>query len=224
MKKIVILVSGGGSNMGAIVQAARREPWGALVQFTGVIADRPQAGALELAESLQLPKACVHYKEFADRALFEAELVRQIEAFGADLVVLAGFMRVLTADFVARYAGRLMNIHPSLLPAFPGLHTHEQALAMGVKLHGATVHWVSAKLDHGPIIAQAVVPVLPNDTPVSLASRVLSMEHRLYPLAIQWWAHDALRLVVGAEGALDTVQLANSPTPNAEQLLTWSAA
>ncbi len=210
--------------MGAIVQAARRESWGALVEFTGVIADRPQAGALALAQSLALPSACIHYKDFAGRELFEAELARQIEAFGADLVVLAGFMRVLTAGFVARYSGRLMNIHPSLLPAFPGLHTHEQALAMGVKLHGATVHWVSAQLDHGPIIAQALVPVLQNDTAASLAARVLAMEHRLYPQAIQWWAQEALSLVMGAEGALDTVHVANSPAPNATQLLIWSAA
>jgi phosphoribosylglycinamide formyltransferase 1 len=223
MKKIVILVSGGGSNMGAIVQAARSQSWGAHVQFTGVVADRPQAGALGLARGLGVPSACIHFKEYAARETFEAALAEQIDAFGADLVVLAGFMRVLTAGFVERYAGRLMNIHPSLLPAFPGLHTHEQALAMGVKQHGATVHWVSAQLDHGPIIAQAVVPVLPNDTPSDLAARVLVMEHRLYPQVLAWWANNELVLVKGPPGGLDTVELLQSTAPTAAQLLFWSA-
>jgi phosphoribosylglycinamide formyltransferase 1 len=188
MKRFVILVSGQGSNMDAIVQAARAASWGPSAQFSGLIADRSHALALVRAQQLGLPSACVPFNAFAHRQDFETALAQQIDTFGADFILLAGFMRVLSAGFVARFAQRLVNIHPSLLPLFPGLHTHAQALAAGVKIHGATVHWVSEQLDHGPIIAQAAVPVLAGDDAVVLAARVRQAEHLLYPQVVQWLA------------------------------------
>ena len=159
-----------------------------------VVSNRADAAGLGLAGAHGIATAVVPHGEHATRTSFEAVLARTIDSFDPGLVVLAGFMRILTADFVGRYAGRLLNIHPSLLPAFPGLGTHERALATGCKVHGATVHFVTADLDHGPIVAQAVVPVLGGDDPVSLAARVLAQEHILYPRAIDWFARGLLRI------------------------------
>ena len=163
-------------------------------EVVAVVSNRADAAGLGLAGAHGIATAVVPHGEHATRTSFEAVLARTIDSFDPGLVVLAGFMRILTADFVGRYAGRLLNIHPSLLPAFPGLGTHERALATGCKVHGATVHFVTADLDHGPIVAQAVVPVLRGDDPVSLAARVLAQEHILYPRAIDWFARGLLRI------------------------------
>ena len=186
MKNIVILISGGGSNMATIVRTAQQENWeqryGARV--AAVISNRADAGGLAFARVQGIETAVVDHKAFATREDFDAALAGAVDAFEPALVVLAGFMRILTPGFVARYKGRLLNIHPSLLPAFPGLHTHQRALDAGCQVAGATVHRVTAELDHGPILAQAVVPVLEGDTADSLAARVLTQEHRIYPQAI----------------------------------------
>ncbi len=175
--------------MAAIVEAAVKEDW--MVRFgarvAAVISNKPDVGGLAFAESQGLATAVVPHIEFDSRELFEAALAEQIDRHSPALVVLAGFMRILTPGFVARYEGRVLNIHPSLLPAFPGLHTHRRAIDAGCKVAGVTVHQVTAELDHGPILDQAVVPVLPGDTAESLAARVLSQEHRLYPRAIAGW-------------------------------------
>jgi phosphoribosylglycinamide formyltransferase 1 len=186
MKKIVILISGGGSNMAAIVRCAQRESWRERlgVEVAAVISNRPDAGGLAFAREQGIATAVIDHKGFPSRDAFDAELARAIDAHEPALVVLAGFMRILTPGFVQRYAGRLLNIHPSLLPAFPGLHTHQRAIEMGCRFVGATVHHVTAELDHGPILEQAVVPVLPGDTAEVLASRVLTQEHLIYPRAI----------------------------------------
>ena len=199
MKNIVILISGRGSNMEAVVRALDAEKWPARV--AAVISNKADAKGLEFAQSRGIPTAVVPSKEFASRTEFDAALQETIDRYAPDLVVLAGFMRILTAPFVEHYAGRMLNIHPSLLPLFPGLHTHQQALDAGVLEHGATVHIVTAELDHGPAIAQARVPVLPGDTPDDLAARVLVEEHKLYPYAVRLFVED--RVVV--EG--DTVRL-----------------
>ncbi|MFM6923619.1 MAG: phosphoribosylglycinamide formyltransferase, partial [Polynucleobacter victoriensis] len=167
MTSIVILISGRGSNMEAIVKAAQNEAWPA--KITAVISNRPEAGGLDFAKSHGIETAVLDHRSFKDRASFDAKLVELIDSYKPDLVVLAGFMRILTGDFVRHYEGRLLNIHPSLLPLFPGLHTHEQALEAGVSEHGATVHFVTEALDHGPMVIQASVPVLPGDTPDTLA-------------------------------------------------------
>ncbi|WP_028310229.1 phosphoribosylglycinamide formyltransferase [Derxia gummosa] len=192
-KNIVILISGRGSNMEAIVRAAESEDWAGRfgARVAAVMSNRPQAAGLGIAAAHGIATVGLDHRSFADRAAFDAELARQIDAHEPALVVLAGFMRVLTPEFVARYEGRMINIHPSLLPSFTGLHTHERAIEAGVKLHGATVHFVTAELDHGPIIAQAGIPVLPGDTPDDLADRVLVQEHRMYPAAVR-------RIVSGA--------------------------
>lgn len=195
MKRIVFLVSGRGSNMAAIVQACARERWPASI--SAVISHRPGAAALAFAAGHGIATATVDHRSFAEREAFDAALAQAIDAHAPDVVVLAGFMRILTPGFVQRYAGRLVNIHPSLLPAFPGLHTHRRALEAGCKVAGATVHFVTAELDHGPIIAQGVVPVLPHDTEERLAERVLAVEHRLYPLAVRWIVEDALSVSHG---------------------------
>lgn len=186
MKNIVILVSGGGSNMAAIVRAAQRDHWadrhGARV--AAVVSNRADAGALAFAREQGIATEVVDHKAFPSREAFDDALAAAVDRHAPALVVLAGFMRILTPGFVARYQGRLLNIHPSLLPAFPGLHTHQRALEAGCKVAGATVHQVTAELDHGPILAQAAVPVLPGDTPAALAARVLSQEHLIYPRAI----------------------------------------
>lgn len=186
MKKIVILISGGGSNMAAIVRAAGREGWrerhGA--EVAAVISNRADAGGLAFAREHRIATEVLDHKPFVSREAFDAELANVVDRHQPALVVLAGFMRILTPGFVQRYAGRLLNIHPSLLPAFPGLHTHQRAIEMGCRFSGATVHQVTAELDFGPILEQAVVPVLPDDTPDSLAARVLTQEHLIYPRAI----------------------------------------
>lgn len=186
MKNIVILISGGGSNMAAIARAAQRDNWretrGARVAV--VISNQPDARGLELARELKIATEVVDHRGFASRAAFDAALAHAIDCHQPVLVVLAGFMRILTPGFVERYAGRLLNIHPSLLPAFPGLHTHQRAIDAGCKVAGVSVHHVTAELDHGPILDQAVVPVLPGDTAQSLAGRVLTQEHLIYPRAI----------------------------------------
>ena len=186
MKNIVILISGGGSNMAAIVRAAQRDHWERRLgaRIAAVISNRPDAGGLCFAREQGIPAAVVDHKAHASREDFDAALAREIDAHAPTLVVLAGFMRILTPGFVARYAGRMVNIHPSLLPAFPGLHTHRRALDAGCRVAGATVHQVMAELDYGPILAQAVVPILPGDTADALAARVLTQEHRIYPRAI----------------------------------------
>lgn len=182
MKSIVILISGRGSNMQAIVQAARKGNWP--VRIAAIISNRADAAGLAFAGQHQIPAITIPSKDYADRNAFDCALKHEIDRFSPDFVVLAGFMRILSAEFVVHYAGRMLNIHPSLLPSFPGLHTHRQALEAGVKLHGATVHFVTAELDHGPIVAQEAVPVLPDDTEATLSARVLEVEHRLYPAAV----------------------------------------
>ena len=190
MKNIVILISGGGSNMAAIVKTAQRDQWPRTLgaQVAAVISNKATAGGLEFAREHGIATEVVDHKAYGSRDDFDAALAAVIDRFDAPgapvLVVLAGFMRILTPGFVARYAGRLVNIHPSLLPAFPGLHTHQRAIDAGCQFAGVTVHQVTAELDHGPILAQAVVPVLPGDTADTLAQRVLSQEHQIYPRAI----------------------------------------
>ena len=190
MKNIVILISGSGSNMAAIVKTAQRARWadnlGARV--AAVISNKADAKGLEIARQHGIATEVLDHQQYASREAFDAALAQAIDRFDAPdqpvLVVLAGFMRILTEGFVNRYSGRLLNIHPSLLPAFSGLHTHQRAIDAGCKFAGVTVHQVTAELDHGPILAQAVVPVLPGDTADALAARVLSQEHLIYPQAI----------------------------------------
>jgi phosphoribosylglycinamide formyltransferase-1 len=192
MKKLVILISGRGSNMEAIIRACADEGWAA--QVAAVIANRPDATGLAFAASHGIATAVVDHRQFPDRDSFDAALAKEIDSFAPDLVVLAGFMRVLTAGFVDHYAGRMLNVHPSLLPSFPGLKTHQQALDAGVRLHGASVHFVTSQLDHGPIVAQAAVPVEAGDTPATLAERVLATEHIIYPRAVRWFVEGRLAL------------------------------
>lgn len=190
MKNIVILISGGGSNMAAIVKTAQREAWADRfdARIAAVISNKTDAKGLVFAREQGIATEVLDHKAFASREEFDAALAALIDRFDAPdapvLVVLAGFMRILTPGFVGRYAGRLLNIHPSLLPAFPGLHTHQRAIDAGCQFAGVTVHQVTAELDHGPILAQAVVPVLPGDTADTLAARVLTQEHMIYPRAI----------------------------------------
>lgn len=187
MKNIVILISGGGSNMAAIVKTAQKEQWEVALgaRVAAVISNKADAKGLQFAASQDITTKVLDHKAFASREAFDAALATCIDAFEPDLVVLAGFMRILTPAFVHHFSGRLINIHPSLLPALPGLHTHERAIAAGCKFAGATVHEVTAELDHGPILAQAVVPVLPDDTADTLAARVLTQEHVIYPAAVK---------------------------------------
>lgn len=186
MKNIVILISGSGSNMSAIVRRAQQERWAETLgaRVAAVISNKADAKGLKFAREEGIATAVLDHKAYPSREAFDAALVQEIDRHAPALVVLAGFMRILTPGFVQHYAGRLLNIHPSLLPAFPGLHTHERAIEAGCKFAGATVHEVTAELDHGPILAQAVVPVLPADTPDMLAARVLTQEHRIYPQAV----------------------------------------
>ena len=182
--------------MEAVVRAAGAEGWPARV--AAVISDKPDAGGLAFAQARGIPTAVVSNKDFATRAEFDARLQEVIDTFQPDLVVLAGFMRILTAPFVEHYAGRMLNIHPSLLPLFPGLHTHQQALDAGMLEHGATVHFVTAELDHGPSVLQATIPVLPGDTPDLLAARLLAEEHKIYPRAVRLFIEDRLVIEDGA--------------------------
>ena len=181
--------------MQAIVQACAQQQWPARV--VAVIANRAEALGLSFAAAHGIATAVVEHRAFVERTQFEAELASVIDGFEPDLLLLAGFMRVLGSDFVQRYEGRLLNIHPSLLPAFTGLHTHRRALEAGCKVVGATVHFVTAQLDHGPIVMQGVVPVLPGDDEETLARRVLVVEHAIYPIAVRWFVEDKLQLANG---------------------------
>lgn len=188
MKNIVILISGRGSNMQALLNAKLN------CNIAAVISNRADAGGLTIARQHGIPTAVVAHRDHPDRESFDAELARVIDGFSPDFVILAGFMRILTAKFVAHYQGRLINIHPSLLPAYTGLHTHARALQDGVRIHGCTVHFVTADLDHGPVIIQAAIPVLPDDTEHSLSARVLHEEHRIFPQAIRWLCSGKIEL------------------------------
>ena len=209
MKKIVILISGRGSNMQAIVAA------GLPATIAAVISNEPSAAGLATAAAHGIATCIVDHRGYRERTEFDDVLADAIDAFGPDLVILAGFMRILTAPFVDRYAGRLLNIHPSLLPAFPGLHTHRRALEAGVKVHGCSVHFVTPELDHGPIVLQAAVPVLPGDNEDTLAARVLEQEHRIYVQAIRWFCED--RIKITPQG---TVALLNQKSATAHVLLS----
>ena len=195
MKNIVILISGRGSNMEAIVRACASEGWNARV--AAVVSNRPDAAGLEFARARGIAAVLVDHKAFAQRDEFDAELARVVDGFSPDVLALAGFMRILSPGFVARFVGRMVNIHPSLLPSFTGLHTHRRAIEAGCKLAGTTVHFVTEDLDHGPIIAQAIVPILPGDTEDTLSARVLAREHVIYPRAIRWLVEGHLRLENG---------------------------
>lgn len=190
--RVVVLISGRGSNMEALLKAALP------VEFAAVISNRPDAQGLAIAQAHGVATAVVDHRAYDSRDSFDAALAAEIDRHDPQLVVLAGFMRVLTDAFVRRYLGRMINIHPALLPAFPGLHTHRRALEAGVKLHGCTVHFVTPEVDVGPIIVQAAVPVMPDDDEASLAARVLEQEHRIYPLAVRWFAEG--RLGIGGDG------------------------
>ena len=189
MKRIVILISGRGSNMRAMIEAG--------LPVAAVISNRADAAGLAYAADRGIATAIVPHRDYATREAFDAALAQAIDGFCPDLVALAGFMRILSDGFVLRYQGRMLNIHPSLLPAFPGLDTHSRALAAGVKLHGCTVHFVTAELDHGPIVIQAAVPVLPRDDDDALAARVLAQEHRIYPQAARWFLEGKLVIESG---------------------------
>ena len=195
MKRIVILISGRGSNMEAIVRAGDADGWNARV--VAVVSNRADAAGLEFAAARGIATAVVDHRAWPSREAFDAALAEAVDAHAPDLVLLAGFMRILTPVFVARFEGRMLNIHPSLLPAFTGLHTHRRAIDAGCKLAGATVHFVTAELDHGPIVAQAVVPVLADDTENTLGARVLEREHVLYPLAVRWFVQGELQVEHG---------------------------
>lgn len=187
MKNIVILISGGGSNMAAIVKAAQQQDWAGRhgARVAAVLSNKADAKGLAFAREQGIATEVLDHKAFPSREAFDEALAQCIDRHAPTLVVLAGFMRILTPGFVARYAGRLVNIHPSLLPAFPGLHTHQRAIDTGCKFAGVTVHLVTAELDVGPILDQAVVPVLPGDTADTLAARVLTQEHLIYPRAVE---------------------------------------
>lgn len=187
MKNIVILISGGGSNMAAIVRTAQQERWDTRLgaRVVAVMSNKADAGGLEFARDHGIATAVVDHKAYASREAFDAALMAQIDQHSPALVVLAGFMRILTPGFVNHFAGRLVNIHPSLLPAFAGLHTHQRAIDAGCRFAGASVHMVTADLDAGPIIEQGLVPVLPGDTAATLAARVIVQEHQIYPKAVR---------------------------------------
>jgi phosphoribosylglycinamide formyltransferase 1 len=201
-KRIVILISGRGSNMEALLAADLP------ATIAAVISNVPDARGVTTARDRGIETATIDHRAYAERAQFDTVLAAEIDRHRPDVVVLAGFLRVLTDDFVGRYAGRLLNIHPSLLPAFPGLHTHQRALDAGVRVHGCTVHFVTAALDHGPIVVQAAVPVLPRDTERSLAERVLAQEHRVYPQAVRWFCEGRLHLRPNGTVELDGAPIA----------------
>jgi phosphoribosylglycinamide formyltransferase 1 len=204
VKSVVILISGRGSNLQAILEA--KLP----ARIAAVISNKPDAGGLEFAGSRGVPTQVVDHKQYPSRDAFDQALMQTIDAHKPDLVVLAGFMRVLTEGFVQHYTGRMINIHPSLLPAFPGLHTHRQAMEAGVRIHGCTVHFVTPTVDHGPIIAQAAVPVNPGDTAQTLAARVLRQEHCIFPQALRWFLDDRLRIT--DQGTVDVQGLSGLDT------------
>ncbi len=188
MKSLVILISGRGSNMRALLEA--RLP----VRVAAVISNNPEAAGLEIAKMYDVETGIVDHRSYPDRAAFDIALARKIDFYRPSLVALAGFMRMLGDGFVNRYKGKIMNVHPSLLPSFPGLGTHERALEEGVRIHGCTVHFVTPRMDHGPIIVQAAVRVLPDDTNETLAARVLQQEHRIYPEAVHLFMEGRLKL------------------------------
>jgi len=187
----IILISGRGSNMRSIVEARTG------LEVKGVISNRPDAQGLEWARSQGIPAVALDHRAHATRESFDAALAAEVDRISPDLILLAGFMRILTPGFITRYERRILNIHPSLLPSFPGLHTHRRALAAGVKLHGCTVHVVTPALDDGPIVIQAAVPVMPEDTEDSLAARVLAAEHRIYPQAVRWFVESRMEFRSG---------------------------
>jgi phosphoribosylglycinamide formyltransferase-1 len=191
--RVVVLISGSGSNLQALLDAQI-----AHLEIVAVISNEPKAFGLERAQQANIASAVLNHRNYADRASYDADLQQLIDQYAPDLVVLAGFMRILTATLVEHYRGRMLNIHPSLLPKFQGLHTHERALAARETEHGASVHFVTAELDGGPVIAQVRVPVLPNDDAETLGARVLAQEHRLYPTTVRWFAEK--RLALGADG------------------------
>lgn len=195
--RIVVLISGSGSNLQALIDAIARGEINA--EIAAVICNKPDTYGLTRAKSVGIETIVLEHRNFAAREQFDAAMIRKIEALDVDLIVLAGFMRILTPDFVRRYQGRLLNIHPSLLPKFPGLHTHQRALDASEQTHGVTVHFVTTELDRGPNIIQASVPVLPNDTAETLAQRVLQQEHIIYPIAVKWFVDG--RLTMTDEGA-----------------------
>jgi len=188
MKRIVILISGRGSNLQSILEAKLE------AQITAVISNNSAARGIDIARSFGVDTAVIDHRAFPDRASFDAALADKADSYRPDLLVLAGFMRILTEGFIKRFSGRIMNIHPSLLPAFAGVDTHRCALQEGVRIHGCTVHFVTAELDHGPIIVQAAVPVLPGDDEEHLAARVLEQDHRIYPQAVRWFLDGKLKL------------------------------
>ena len=198
-RRIVVLISGRGSNLEALLAA--HVP----ATISAVVSNVPAARGLSIAQAQGIPTPVVDHRNFADRSTFEEALSSEIDRHRPDLIVLAGFMRLLTEPFVQHYAGRMLNIHPSLLPAFPGLNTHRLALEAGVRIHGCTVHFVTPALDHGPIVAQAAVPVLEGDTEDALAARVLAQEHRIYPQVIRWFCEDRLRLAADGRVHIDRV-------------------
>lgn len=204
-KRIVILISGRGSNMEVLLHA------GLPADIVAVISNNPAAAGLTTAAAQGIATAAIDHRQYARREDFDAALLAAIDSYRPDLVVLAGFMRVLTESFVRRWEGRLLNIHPSLLPAFPGLNTHRRAIDAGVKIHGCTVHFVTPQLDHGPIVIQAAVPVMPGDSESALAARVLVQEHRIFPQAVRWFCEDRLVLADGNQVTL----VGPPPSPDA---------
>ena len=206
--RIGILISGRGSNMEVLLRA------GLPADIVAVISNNPSAAGLTTAATRGIATAVIDHRQFARREDFDVALLAAIDSYRPDLVVLAGFMRVLTEPFVHRWEGRLLNIHPSLLPAFPGLNTHRRAIDAGVKIHGCTVHFVTPQLDHGPIVIQAAVPVMPGDSESALAARVLAQEHRIFPQAVRWFCEDRLILTGG-----DQVTLVNPP-PSTDALVS----
>lgn len=191
--RCVVLISGRGSNLSVILKATQSAGYPA--EVVGVVSNKAEAPGLQLARDADISVSVLPNADYADRASYDQALQAAVDAYAPDLVILAGFMRILTPEFVAHYAGRMINIHPSLLPAFTGLHTHQRALDAGVRVHGCTVHFVTAELDHGPMIAQAAVPVLESDDARTLGARVLSVEHQLYPMAVRWFAEGRLTVV-----------------------------
>lgn len=194
-KRVVVFISGGGSNMVALANACQQPDYPA--EIICVISDKPSAGGLEKAKALGIPTQVFERKAFASKAEHEAAILAALEALSPDIICLAGYMRIISGDFIKPFEGRILNIHPSILPLFPGLHTHERALEAGVKVAGCTVHFVTEGMDEGPIIGQAVVPILNGDTPDTLAARVLTVEHRLYPAALRLFAEGKVAMVDG---------------------------
>jgi phosphoribosylglycinamide formyltransferase-1 len=193
--RVVVLISGGGSNLQAIIDAT--EAGQLPITLCAVISNKPAVGGLQRAEKHNIPALVLEHTQFENRESFDRALIKLIDEYQPDLLVLAGFMRVLTAEFTRHYRGRMLNIHPSLLPKYQGLHTHQRALDAGDKVHGVTVHFVTEELDGGPKVIQAEVPILPSDTAESLAAKVLTQEHRIYPQAIGWFATDRLQMQDG---------------------------